>query len=213
MTGGVGTLPALRMTGGVGTLPALRMTVGGRRHLPALRVTRQVWRRAILSAGRVPSARRIWCGPNLSAALRVTTGPVTELGSRLHVFIEERRLGYVFDSSTGFRLPGGNVRLPDVAFVARGRFAGEQIPDGFSDVPPDLALEVLSPDDRSRDVLDKVGEYLQAGVRLIWVIDPKRRAAAVYRSLTDVRHLGPDDLLEGEDVLPGFQCRLADVVD
>lgn len=136
-----------------------------------------------------------------------------QLGSKLHVFVEERHLGYVFDSSTGFRLPGGNVRLPDVAFVAKGRFAGEQIPEGFSDVPPDLALEVLSPDDRSRDVLDKVGEYLEAGVRLVWVIDPKRRTAAVYRSLTDVRQLGPDDLLDGEDVLPGFQCRLSDVVD
>jgi Uma2 family endonuclease len=135
------------------------------------------------------------------------------LSSRLHTFIVEARLGYVFDSSTGFRLPGGNVRLPDVAFVAKGRFADERIPEGFSDVPPDLAIEVLSPDDRSRDVLDKVGEYLQAGVPLVWVIDPKRRTAAVYRSSTDVRHLGPDDLLDGEDVLPGFRCRLADVID
>ncbi len=128
-------------------------------------------------------------------------------------FVKQHRLGHVFDSSTGFRLPGGNVRLPDVAFVAAGRFPGEHVPQGFSDVPPDLAVEVLSPDDRSRDVLDKVGEYLQAGVRLVWVIDPKRRTAAVYRSLTDVRQLGPEDLLDGEDVLPGFQCRLADVVD
>ena len=135
------------------------------------------------------------------------------LSARLHTFIVEARLGYVFDSSTGFRLPGGNGRLPDVAFVAKGRFAGEQIPEGFSDVPPDLAIEVLSPDDRSRDVLDKVGEYLQAGVRLVWVIDPKRRTAAVYRSSTDVRHLGSDDSLDGEDVVPGFQCRLADVID
>jgi Uma2 family endonuclease len=135
------------------------------------------------------------------------------LGARIHAFSAQGRLGYVFDSSTGFRLPGGNVRLPDVAFVAKGRFAGEQIPEGFSDVPPDLAIEVLSPDDRSRDVLDKVGEYLQAGVRLVWVIDPKRRTAAVYRSLTDVRRLGPDDLLDGEDVLPGFQCRLAEALD
>ena len=135
------------------------------------------------------------------------------VGAKIHAFIADRRLGYVFDSSTGFRLPGGNVRLPDVAFVARGRFAGEQVPEGFSDVPPDLAIEVLSPDDRSRDVLDKVGEYLQAGVRLVWVIDPRRRTAAVYRSLTDVRQLGPEDSLDGEEVLRGFQCRLAEVID
>lgn len=85
------------------------------------------------------------------------------------------------DSSAGFRLPSGNIRVPDVSFVAAGRLAGERPPEGFPDLAPDLAVEVLSPDDRSRDVLDKVGEYLQAGVRLVWVIDPKRRAAATYR--------------------------------
>ncbi len=128
-------------------------------------------------------------------------------------FVKKHRLGYVFDSSTGFRLPGGNVRVPDVSFVAMGRFPDEQVPEGFSDVPPDLAIEVLSPDDRSRDVLDKVGEYLQAGVRLVWVIDPRKRTAAIYRSLTDVRKLGPDDSLDGEDVVPGFRCPLAEVID
>lgn len=135
------------------------------------------------------------------------------LGARLQVFVEAHQLGDLFDSSTGFRMPGGNVRLPDVAFVARGRFADEEAPEGFADLAPDLAVEVLSPGDRSRDVLDKVGEYLQAGVRLVWVIDPKRRTAAAYRSLTDVRTLGPADSLDGGDALPGFQCRLADVID
>lgn len=136
-----------------------------------------------------------------------------QLGARLWQWVEERGLGYVFGLNTGIRLPGGNVRVPDLSFVAKGRFPDEQVPEGFGDLPPDLAAEVLSPEDRSRDVLDKVGEYLQAGVRLVWVIDPKRRTAAVYRSLTDVRQLGPDDLLDGEDVLPGFHCRLGDVID
>jgi Uma2 family endonuclease len=135
------------------------------------------------------------------------------LGARLHAFVEERGLGYVFDSSTGFRLPGGNVRVPDASVVARGRFPGEQVPEGFADLAPDLAVEVLSPEDRSRDVLDKVGEYLQAGVRVVWVIDPRQRTAIVYRSLTDVRTLGPNDALDGEDVVPGFRCRLAEVID
>jgi Uma2 family endonuclease len=134
------------------------------------------------------------------------------LAARLALFVEEHSLGYVFDSSTGFRLPGGNVRLPDVSFVGRGRFDGERVPDDFSDVAPDLAVEVLSPSDRPRQVLDKVGEYLQAGVRLVWVVDPKRGRAAVYRSLTDVHELGPDAQLDGEDVVPGFRCRLRDVV-
>jgi Uma2 family endonuclease len=128
-------------------------------------------------------------------------------------YVRERGLGQVFESSTGFRLPGGNVRVPDVSFVANGRFPGDEVPEGFPDLAPDLSVEVLSPDDRPRDILDKVGEYLQAGVHLVWVIDWKRRKALVYRSLTDVRTLGPEDLLEGEDVVPGFQCRLAEVID
>ena len=97
--------------------------------------------------------------------------------------------------------------------MARGRFADEQVPEGFAHLAPDLAVEVLSPRDRTWDMFDKIGEYLQAGVPLVWVIDPKRRTAAVYKSLTDVRRLGPEDFLEGEDVVPGFRCRLADVVD
>lgn len=59
---------------------------------------------------------------------------------------------------------------------------------------------------------DKVGEYLQAGVRMVWVIDPGGTAAAVYRSLTDVRSLGPNDFLDGEEVVPGFRCRLAEIL-
>lgn len=135
------------------------------------------------------------------------------LSAEILAFVQESDLGYVVGSNTGFRFPRGNVRVPDVSFMAKGRFPGEQLPEGFSDVPPDLAVEVLSPDDRPREILDKIGEYLQAGVRLVWVIDPQRRTAAVYRSMTQVRQLGPQDFLDGEDVLPGFRCRLDEAID
>jgi len=124
----------------------------------------------------------------------------------------EHRLGHVFESSTGFRLPGGNVRSPDVAFVARGRFERDELPEGFSPVVPDLAIEVLSPEDRPRQVLDKIGEYLQAGVRLVWVVDPRKARAAIYRSLTDVREVGAGDALDGEEVVPGFRCVLGEIL-
>jgi Uma2 family endonuclease len=137
----------------------------------------------------------------------------TALVLRLLGFVKERRLGYVVDSSTGFRLPGGNVRCPDVAFVARGRFADEKLTEGFSPLPPDLAVEVVSPEDRPRALFDKVGEYLDAGVPLVWVIDPQKRVATVYRSVTDVRTLAASDELEGENVVPGFRCRLSDLLD
>ncbi len=134
------------------------------------------------------------------------------LGARLLAFIEQSDLGYVLDSSTGFRLPGGNVRSPDASFVAKQRVPDARAPQGFAEVAPDLAVEVLSPDDHPRAILDKVGEYLQAGVRLVWIVDPQAGRAAVYRSLTDVRELTADDSLEGEDVVPGFRCRLIELL-
>jgi Uma2 family endonuclease len=136
------------------------------------------------------------------------------LTGRLHAFVKEHRLGHVFESSTGFRLPSGNLRCPDVSFVAAGRFPTEQLPEGFIEFAPDLAVEVLSPDDRPRQVLDKVGEYLEAGTRLVWVIAPRPGRATVYRSLTDVLDLRlPDGVLDGEDVVPGFRCPLSAILD
>jgi Uma2 family endonuclease len=129
----------------------------------------------------------------------------------LGAFVKQRRLGYVMSSDAGFRLPSKNVRSPDVSFVASGRFPNDTPPDDWGSLAPDLAVEVLSPGDRPRYVMDKVGEYLEAGVRLVWVIDPKKQRAVVYRSLSDVRELGPDESLEGQDVLPGFSCRLRDI--
>jgi Uma2 family endonuclease len=135
-----------------------------------------------------------------------------ELAARLLAFAKQHRLGHVFGADAGFRLPSKNVRSPDVSFVASGRFPDDKAPDDFGDLAPDLAVEVLSPHDRPRYVLDKVGEYLEAGVRLIWVIDPRKQRAVVYRSLSDVRELGPESVLDGDDVLPGFRCALRDLL-
>ena len=136
-----------------------------------------------------------------------------KLASRLDAFVTEHRLGHVFESSTGFRLPSGNLRCPDVSFVATGRFPKEQLPEGFVEFAPDLVVEVLSPDDRPRQVMDKVGEYLEAGTRLVWVIAPRPGRATVYRSLTDVSDLRlPDGVLDGEDVVPGFRCPLSAIL-
>ena len=146
------------------------------------------------------------------------SGIILRLGARLLAYASERRLGHVFESSIGFRWPGrqpeqpDNVRSPDISFVATGRLPDEREPVGFAALAPDLAVEILSPRDRRGDVLEKVGEYLDAGTRLVWVIDPEERTAAAYRSLTDVRTTGEDDSLDGEDVVPGFACPLASVL-
>lgn len=134
------------------------------------------------------------------------------ISRRLETHAAKRGLGEVTESSTGFRLPSGNVRSPDVGFVAASRSPKGE-PEGFFEGAPDLAVEVLSPGDDPRRILDKVGEYLGAGVRMVWVIDPRQRKAAVYRSLTDIREISDSDTLDGEDVLPGFTCKLASVLD
>jgi Uma2 family endonuclease len=135
-----------------------------------------------------------------------------KLASRLLAYATEHAAGHAFGSSVGFRLPGGNVRSPDASFVAGGRFPDNRPPDDFGDLAPDLAVEVLSPSERPRHVLDKVGEYLEAGVRLVWVIDPRKAKAIVYKSLSDVTELEADDELDGGEVLPGFRCRLGDLL-
>jgi Uma2 family endonuclease len=132
------------------------------------------------------------------------------LGAALLAFVREEGLGEVFDSSTGYRLPGGNVRSPDASFVSSKRLP--RVPEGFLELAPDLAVEVLSPEDSPRGVLDKVGEYLAAGVRLVWVIDPRTSRAVSYRSLTDVQEIGPDGTLDGGELLPGFRYPLSDLL-
>jgi Uma2 family endonuclease len=108
-------------------------------------------------------------------------------------------------------MPSGNLRVPDITFVSRERLP-DGIPEGFLRAIPELVVEVLSPGDSERRILDKVGEYLSAGVRLVWVIDPRSRSASAYRSLTDVRALQQEGVLDGEEVVPGFRCRLGDVL-
>jgi len=138
---------------------------------------------------------------------------VGELVIRLGTFVNERRLGRVFPSNLLYVLPSGNKRGPDVSFIAAERVAALPPETVFPQVAPDLVVEVLSPSDRGQRVLDKVGEYLDAGVRLVWVIDPEERRAVVYRALTNVRQVAADGALDGEDVLPGFRCPLSEILD
>lgn len=140
------------------------------------------------------------------------------LGARLFAFVAERGLGRVVDSTAGYRWPSrvpgqpDDVLSPDVSFVAAGRLRG-RVPDGFPALAPDLAVEVVAPHDRVDDLFRRIGEYLDVGSRIVWVIDPASRHAVVWRGLMAVRSIGEDGVLDGEEVLPGFACRLADVLD
>jgi Uma2 family endonuclease len=136
---------------------------------------------------------------------------VARLIGLLAPFVKERRLGDVLGSNVLYILPSGNKRAPDVSFVAAGRLERYQHAV-FPELAPDLAVEVMSPGDSPRQVLDRVGEYLQAGVRLVWVIEPEGRTASVYRTLTDVRTVDENGSLEATDVLPGFRCALSELL-
>lgn len=137
---------------------------------------------------------------------------VARLIARLGAFVEANRLGVVLGSNAMYVLPSGNRRSPDVSYVSTERLPALTAGSAFPAVAPDLAVEVVSPGDAPRAILDKVGEYLEAGVRLVWVIDPVQRTATSHRSLTDVRGLGEADTLSGEPVLIGFTCPLAELL-
>jgi Uma2 family endonuclease len=134
------------------------------------------------------------------------------LAARLIAFVEEHRLGRVL-TEVGVVVDeaGPTVRGPDIVFVSYERLAGP-LPEGFLRVIPDLVAEIVSPSNSAPDVLAKVLEYLAAGCRLVWVVDPRSRTATVYRSRHDVEIVSEDETLDGGRVLPGLRLHLASVL-
>ena len=138
-----------------------------------------------------------------------------ELHARLSAHSQPQRLGWVFPADAGFQCFPGRpnlVRKPDVSFVRRGRFAGEHLPEGHARIAPDLAVEVVSPNDLAEETMEKVRDYRSASVRLVWVIYPGCRVALVFRADGSSSLLTEDQELSGEDVVPGFTCRVRDVL-
>jgi Uma2 family endonuclease len=130
-------------------------------------------------------------------------------------FAETQQLGETFDSECGYQCfldAPGKVRRPDVSFIRAERLSPDQIPDGHIPIAPDLAVEVVSPNDQFYEVEAKIGEYLRAEVRLIWLVNPKERSVHVYRRGGGADRLTEEHELTGEDVLPGFRCRVSDLL-
>lgn len=135
---------------------------------------------------------------------------------RIGNFVEQRTLGEVFGTETGFqcfRHDRKQVRKPDGSFIAAGRLPGTRIPKGHIRIAPDLAIEVISPNDSYLIIDAKIHEYLDAGVRLVWIINPDNRTVKVYRH-DDRRpvELTDGDQLDGVDVLPGFSCAVSEIL-
>ncbi len=136
-----------------------------------------------------------------------------KVGARLSIHVEQNDLGEVFAAETGFVLARDpdTVRAPDVAFVAHDRLPPGDLPAGFMEAAPDLVVEVVSPGDSAGYVRAKVEQWLQSGVRLVWVVYPETRSVAAYRSLNDVRVLTENDMLAGAPVVMGFSCPVKDL--
>ena len=137
---------------------------------------------------------------------------VGRLGKLLSIYVDGKRLGIV-GMEGGFKLKRApdTLRAPDIHFVSKERLAKEGITEKFADYPPDLAVEVLSPEDTASEIQKKVEEYLAAGVPLVWVVDPANHQVTVYRSLQDIQIFSADQELDGGDVLPGFCLKIAQI--
>ena len=136
-----------------------------------------------------------------------------EIGSKLNVYVKTHKLGYVCGAETGFRIAQNpdTVRAPDAAFVCQASIERQGIVKGYWDGAPDLAVEVISPGDTYAEVAEKVEEWLTAGCRMVWVINPRRETVEVYRPNVDFTILRRTDTLDGGDVVEGFQCQVHDI--
>ncbi len=134
------------------------------------------------------------------------------LGSFLTTFVRTYKLGVTCDSSTAFKMKTGNNRSPDIAFIAKERLQGlKRLPKGFFEGAPDLAVEIISPNNTFEEIHNKLVEYFENGTRLVWVILPDEDCVLVYHKPKPSKLLQLEDSLDGEDVVPNFSLPLMEL--
>ena len=134
------------------------------------------------------------------------------IASLLRNFVSANRLGKVFGSDGMFRLEAEQIRIPDVAFISKQRFAGRTLqPGAFWELGCDLAIEVISPSNTRREMERKLSDYFTAGVGAVWLFYPKTREASVYSSPNTSVTLRDNDVLDGGSLLPGFSVTVAKI--
>jgi len=136
-------------------------------------------------------------------------GICTRLAIELGMYLRANRLGELY-VETSFQI-GANERIPDLAFVSATRMPPEGEPDTKWPMPPDLAVEVISPNDLYEKVYAKTMEYLAAGVQQVWLVSPEHHTVTIYRSTTHITAFPGDRDLVSEDLFPGFQCSLREI--
>jgi Uma2 family endonuclease len=136
-----------------------------------------------------------------------------DVSTPLDQYVRAHDLGVVFAAETGFKIAGNpdTVRAPDAAFVRRERVEAVGEVEGYWPEAPDLALEVVSPNDLFAEVEEKVADWLAAGTRVILVVNPRARTAVVRLSEKVARILSEEEILDGGQVVPGWTLSVADV--
>lgn len=137
------------------------------------------------------------------------------IGALLKNHVKANGLGKVPAAETGFIIARNpdTTRAPDTGFISKERVPKEGPPDGYWELAPDLAVEVVSPNDTATEVQEKVREWIDAGARLVWIVYPKTREVVVHKSLKDIEILTEEETLGGENVIPGFECRVSEIFE
>jgi Uma2 family endonuclease len=138
-----------------------------------------------------------------------------DVGDSLRGHVKAQQLGRVFTSEIGYLLTSDpeTVRVPDVAFLSRARLQEAGDVPGFFPGSPDLVVEVISPNDRYGDVDQKIAESLEHGARLVFEVNPRRKTVDVHRPGQPIRVLSVNDVLDGEDVVPGWSMAVRDLFE
>ena len=134
------------------------------------------------------------------------------LGQFLGAFVRDHDLGIVAGADGMLKLCQGQVRIPDVSYVSWNKLPGRRVP--LAPIPqlvPDLAIEVISKHNTEREMSRKLGEYFDAGMRAVWYVYPSTRTIRVFHSLAQHEDVTEFEMLQGGEVLPGFQLRLAEL--
>lgn len=175
------------------------------------------------------TAKDLWESPEGDRRQELVDGRIIEMGppgamhgrvvsrisTRLSEHVNRAGSGEVLVGDVGFvlNLPADpeRVRAPDVAYVSRARLPEGEVPDGYLTGAPDLAVEVLSPSDDPIDVQQKVQDFLAAGALLVWIVAPRARTVTVYRPDGSARFLRDQEVLDGEQILPGLAVPLTEL--
>lgn len=135
------------------------------------------------------------------------------VGAELRQYVKNHRLGKTYAAETGFKVSANpdHVLAADAAFIRQGRVEIEGESTGFWPGAPDLAVEVMSPRDTYSDVAEKALDWLEAGTRMVLVVDPRCQTVTVYQSASNISVLTEDDTIDGADVVPGWKLPVREI--